>query len=132
LLGSHFAKIATIPSEGLVIMDQVGLLVDRWNQSHSEIVSVADGLDDIKQLESLDLFEQFLLNPQEFAAFLRKCWSRTYSALFVFQIQPLLSDLPCCVIHVWQHCNEKKDANIVQHLQDLQNELRVSGTWACF
>jgi hypothetical protein len=73
-------------------MDQVGLLVDQWNLSYSQTLNVhrvilsvdavsfrpratigsdgpVDGLDNIKQLESPDRFEQFLLNPKEFAAF---------------------------------------------------------------
>jgi hypothetical protein len=92
LLESHFAKIGTILSEALVDMDQVGLLVDLWNQSHSQTVNdrrviltidavsfrprvtirrhgAVDGLEDIKQFEGPDLFEQFMLSPKEFAAF---------------------------------------------------------------
>jgi hypothetical protein len=39
LLESRFVKLETILSEALVDMDQVGLPVDWWNQSHSETVN---------------------------------------------------------------------------------------------
>jgi hypothetical protein len=81
LLESHFAKLETILSGAMVDMDQVGLLIDPWNQFHSQnvndrrgILSVdaacfrprvttgsdntVDGLDNIKQLGSPDPFEQ--------------------------------------------------------------------------
>jgi hypothetical protein len=58
-------------------------------------VTIADdgsveGLEDIRQLESPDLFEQYLLSPKAFTAFLTKHYSAAYSAIFAFQIQPVL------------------------------------------
>jgi hypothetical protein len=53
-----------------------------------------DGLEDIEKVESPDLFEQYLLNPVEFMAFLRQPWSKACSALLGFQIQPIEHHLP--------------------------------------
>jgi hypothetical protein len=99
-------------SEALVDREGVGKLVTRWNASYPDTandrrvvlsidavsfrprVTIADdgsveGLEDIRQLESLDLFEQYLLSPKAFTVFLTKNWSASYSAIFAFQIQPL-------------------------------------------
>jgi hypothetical protein len=59
-----------------------------------------DGLKDLTDLDSPDLLTQFLSDPAAFSAFLREHWDSTYTALFVFQIQPLRPDLTCCVVHV--------------------------------
>jgi hypothetical protein len=81
-------------SKALVDLDQVRELVNLWDQSNSDtaidrpVVLSVDavvfrpkvtirsdgevvGLDDLANLESPDLFEQFLLHPQKFIAFLR-------------------------------------------------------------
>jgi hypothetical protein len=145
----HFAETGIILAEALTDLGRVGELVDRWNHSHSDtssdrrvVLSVdavafrprvtissdgsVDGLEDITQLEESELFEQYLLNPQEFTTFVRKYWSKAYSALFAFQIQPLLPHLPCCIIHAWPHCNGKGDAAIVKRLLTLREVLQNS------
>jgi hypothetical protein len=88
-------------------------------------VTIADdmsveGLEDIRQLDSSDLFEQYLLSPKTFTAFLAKLWSAVYSAIFAFQIQPILSSFPCCIVHAWPRRNEKGNEKIVTQLFDLQ------------
>jgi hypothetical protein len=106
----------------LVGLDRVGELVERWNNSSPEaqndrgivlsvdtvsflpLVTIANkgsagGLEDITQLESPDLIEQYLRNPKAFTAFLTKHWSQAYSALFAFQIQHIPPFLPCCIVH---------------------------------
>jgi hypothetical protein len=80
-------------SEALVDREGVGELVARWNASHPDTandrrvvlsvdavsfrphVTIADdgsveGLEDIRQLDSPDIFEQYLLRPKAFTAFL--------------------------------------------------------------
>jgi hypothetical protein len=106
-------------SKALVDLDQVRELVNLWDRSspytaidrrvvlsvdavafHRKVMIASDrevvGLDDLDKIESPDLFEQFLLHPQKFAAFLRDHWSKAYSLLLPFQIQPLRPGLPCC------------------------------------
>jgi hypothetical protein len=45
-----------------------------------------EGLDDLNELDNREVFEQFLLHPKEFTAFLKSDWSHAYSAGFAFQI----------------------------------------------
>jgi hypothetical protein len=113
LLQMHFARTGVVLSEALVDHEGVGELVTRWNASHPDTandrrvvllvnavsfrprVPIADdgsveGLEDIRQLESPDLFEQYLLSPKALTAFLTMHWSAAYSAIFAFQIQPVL------------------------------------------
>jgi hypothetical protein len=94
-------------SKALVDLDQVRELVNLWDQSspdtvmnHRAVLSVdavafrlevmitsdgeVIGLDDLDSLESPDLYEQFLLHPQKFTAFLRDHWSKAYSSLSTF------------------------------------------------
>jgi hypothetical protein len=128
LLRTHFAATGHVLSAALVDLQCVGELVVRWNNSSPEtqndrrVVLLVDavsfrpgvtiasdgsvgGLEDIAQLESPDLFEQYLRNPKESTAFLAKHWSQAYSALFAFQIQPILPSMPCFTVHAWPHCN---------------------------
>jgi hypothetical protein len=95
LLRTHFAASGHVLSAALVALDRVGELVERWNNSSLETqndrrvvlsvdavsfrphVTIANdgsvgGLEDITQLDSPDLFEQYLRNPREFTAFLTK------------------------------------------------------------
>jgi hypothetical protein len=103
-------------SKALVHLDQVRELVNLWDQSSPDtaierrvVLSVdavafrlkvmitsdgeAVGLDDLDNLESPDLFEQFLLHPQKFTEFLRDHWSKAYSSLLPFKFNP--SDPVC-------------------------------------
>jgi hypothetical protein len=112
LFQMHFARTAVVLSEALIDPEGVGELVMRWNASHPDTandrrvvlsvdpvsfrprVTTADdgsveGLEDIRQLESLDPFEQYLLSPKSFSAFPTKHWSAAYSAILAFQIQPV-------------------------------------------
>jgi hypothetical protein len=100
MLQSHFAETRTVLSHALIDIGQVGVLIDRWNNSNLEamndrrvVFSVdavafrpqitirsdgeVEGLDDIKNLESRDLFDQYLLHPEKFTAFLREHWNHT-------------------------------------------------------
>jgi hypothetical protein len=138
----HFACTGVILSEALVDRDGVGELVMRCNASHPDTasdhrvvlsvdavsfrprVTIADGgpvegLEDIRQLESPDLFEQYLLSPKAFTAFLTKYWSAAYSAIFAFQIQPVLPSLSCCIVHAWPRRNGKGNKKIVTRIFDL-------------
>jgi hypothetical protein len=139
----HFACTGVVLSEALVDLEGVGELVTRWNASHPDTandrrvvlsvdavsfrprVRIADdgsveGLEDIRQLESPDLFEQHLLSPKAFTEFLTKHWSAAYSAIFAFQIQPVLPSLPCCIVHTWPRRNGKGNEKIVTPLFDLE------------
>jgi hypothetical protein len=113
LLEMHFARTGVVLSEALVDREGVGELVTPRNASHPDtandrrVVLLVDavsfrprvtiagdgavkGLEDIRQLESHDLFEQYFLSPKAFTAFLTKRWSAAYSAISAFQIQPVL------------------------------------------
>jgi hypothetical protein len=81
------------------------------------------GLEDITQLESPDLFKQYLRNPKEFTAFLAKHWSQAYSVLSAFQIQRILPSLPCCFVHAWAHCSGKGRGKSRRVLFDLREIL---------
>jgi hypothetical protein len=61
-----------------------------------------------------------LLSPKAFTAFLTKHWSAAYSAIFAFQIQPVLPSLPGCIVHAWPGGNGKGNEKIVTRLFDLQ------------
>jgi hypothetical protein len=139
----HFARTGVVLSEALVDLEGVGRLVTRLKASHPDTandrravlsgdavsfrprVTIADngsvdGLEDIRQLESLDLFEQYLLGPKALTAFLTKHWSTASSAIFAFQIQPVLPSLPCCIVHAWPLRNGKGNEKVVTRLFDLQ------------
>jgi hypothetical protein len=93
-LESHFVRTGVVLSKALVDLDQVRELVNLCDQSSPDtaidcrvslsvdavafrpkVTITSDGevvaLDDLNNLESPDLFEQFLLRPQKFTAFLR-------------------------------------------------------------
>jgi hypothetical protein len=139
----HFARSGTILSQALVDRKQVGTLVAKWNESHTDtdrdrrvVLSVdavafrprvtvssegeVSGLEDISPLESTDLFEQFLVSPTKFTSFLQKHWKNAYSSLFAFQIQPLAQHLPCCIIHAWPHFSGQGDPKTVKRLLKLR------------
>lgn len=86
VLQGHFSASGAVISAALVDVDRVGELIRLWEQSSPEtamdrrivlaVDAVAfrprvtigsdgevDGLDDIKNLESPDLFDQYLLHP---------------------------------------------------------------------
>jgi hypothetical protein len=130
-------------SKALADLDQVRELVNLWDQSNPDTaidcrvvlsvnavafrhkVTIASdgevvGLDNLDNFESPDLFEQFLLHPQKFTTFLRDHWSKVYSLLFTFQIQPVRPGLPCCVIHAWPQPTGKANPDIVQRLLELR------------
>jgi hypothetical protein len=91
-------------------------------------VAIADdlsveGLDDLKELENREGFEQFLLHPKEFITFLKNHWNQAYSALFAFQIQPILPGLPCCIIHAWPHSKGTGNDHSLKRLFQLQSLL---------
>jgi hypothetical protein len=152
MLQSHFAETGIMLSYALVDIDQVGVLIDRWNDSNPEamndrriVLSVdavafrprvtirSDGeiesLDSIKNLESPDLFDKYLLHPEQFTGFLREHWDHWEHcdhadiSLFAFLIQPLLPDRPCCIIHAWPRTAGKRDLDVVERLLFLRDTL---------
>jgi hypothetical protein len=66
------------------------------------------------------LFETFLGQPQAFVSFLQEYWDAPYSALFVFQLQPLHSNLHCGVIHIVPATQGKGTQAIVARLFQLK------------
>jgi hypothetical protein len=58
-----------------------------------------EGLDNFRKFDP-SLFETFLGQPQAFVSFLQEHWDGAYSAFFVFQLQPLYSNLHRGVIHI--------------------------------
>jgi hypothetical protein len=145
-LQTRFAQTGAVVAEALLDIDQLGTVVEKWEGSHPDtatdrhvIVSVdavsfrprvtisedgeVEGLDDLTKLPDPDLFEQYLLHPKEFTEFLKVHWKHAYTAMFVFQIQPIQPHLPCCVIHVVPEKNGKGTADTVRRLLQLRDIL---------
>jgi hypothetical protein len=57
-----------------------------------------EGLKNLDPVESLDLFSQFLINPDEFVCFFKDHWDDAYSVMFVFKLQPVCSDYPFSIV----------------------------------
>jgi hypothetical protein len=74
------------------------------------------GLKSFEALESPDLFSQLLTNPNAFASFLKDHCHDIYSAMFVFQIQPVFPQYPCSIVHVLPAVNGKDTDAIIAKL----------------
>jgi hypothetical protein len=66
-----------------------------------------EGIKGLDCLESPDLFSQFVSNPHLFHDFVVTHWNEAYSALFVFQVQPISYQFMRCGVHVIQVVNGK-------------------------
>jgi hypothetical protein len=84
-----------------------------------------EGIEGLDCLESPDLFSQFVSNPHFFHDFVVTHWNEAYSALFVFQVQPISYQFTCCAVHVIQAVNGKGTPEIMrklEHIKDLVNQ----------
>jgi hypothetical protein len=81
------------------------------------------GFKGLNQLESPDLFSQFLTDPDAFVSFLRNHWRDAYSAMFVFQLQPVSPEYPCSILHVIPDVSGKGRPEIVDKLRELKADL---------
>jgi hypothetical protein len=82
-----------------------------------------EGLDKFPEFDP-NLFETFLRQPQVFVSFLQEHWDAAYSALLVFQLQPLHSNLYCRVIHIIPATQGKGTEAIVAILSQLKALLK--------
>jgi hypothetical protein len=78
-----------------------------------------EGLDNFPEFDP-SLFETFLGQPQAFVSFLQQHWDAAYSGLFVFQLQPLHSNLQCGIIHIVPAIQGKGTEVIVARLFQLK------------
>jgi hypothetical protein len=67
--------------------------------------------------------------PQAFAAFLKQHWADAYSALFVFQIQPIDASFHCSVIHIVTAVHGKGNSESVSRLFELKDTLQKRFTF---
>jgi hypothetical protein len=74
---------ARIPAR--LAMDAVAFRPLITNQKNGFV----EGTEDLDCLEFPDLFSQFVSNPHLFHDFVVTDWNEAYSALFVFQVQPI-------------------------------------------
>jgi hypothetical protein len=140
VLKSAFAQVRCAVSQALLDINEVGIIVDLWMRSSpcigfdTEVVFSVDavgfrsmivvhkdgrieGLNQTNEIE-VDLFDKLMGQPQAFAAFLKQHWADAYSALFVFQIQPIDSSFHCSVIHIVPAVHRKGNSEIVsQHFK---------------
>jgi hypothetical protein len=86
-----------------------------------------DGLDNLSQLETPDLFSQFITDPRHFHDFICQHWDSAYSSLFVDHIQPVAPDLTCCAIHCVATTNGKGNPATVAKLREMAAILGTKG-----
>jgi hypothetical protein len=54
-----------------------------------------EGIENIGNWTSPDIFTQFAVHPMKFHEFIFQHWDAAYSSLFVHQLQPLTVELAC-------------------------------------
>jgi hypothetical protein len=146
VLESAFAQVRCAVSQAFLDVNEVGTIVDLWMRSNPGIgfnIEVILSVDAVAfrpmivvhengRMESLnrtneievELFDKLMGQPQDFAAFLKHRWAGTYSALFVFQIQPIDPSFHCSVIHIVPAIHGKGNSEIVSRLFELKNTLQ--------
>jgi hypothetical protein len=148
LINSKFTKTRQVISDALQDSDRLGELINLWDQSGARsrsertvvlavdavafrpLVTVTEngevaGLKRLTQLDSPDLFTEFLRDPQAFSNFLQQHWKQAYSALHAFHIQPVNPKFPCCVIHVYPAENGKGNDDTRKTLLNLKTKLET-------
>jgi hypothetical protein len=134
-------------SETLVDPSRIGELIHLWRQAvppggvgcpvvllsvdpvaFRPLISIhEDGhverLKNMKELDSPDLFSQFISGPVAFLSFVKEHWDDAETALFAFQLQRLHPDDPCSIIHAMPATNGKGNREVVQKLLDLKDAL---------
>jgi hypothetical protein len=68
-----------------------------------------NGIQGMDYLQCTCLFSLFLLEQLAFQDFLRETFDRTYSLLFVYQIQSFNPEFPRCVVHIAPAVQGKRD-----------------------
>jgi hypothetical protein len=76
-----------------------------------------DGIEGFDSIESPDPLSQLIANPRLFHDFVVTHWKEAYSALFVFQIQPISNQFTCCAVHAIQAADGKGTPEIVIKLE---------------
>jgi hypothetical protein len=145
-LKSAFAQVRCTVSQALLDVNEVGTIVDLWIRSNpsigftTEVVLSVDavafrpmivvhedgrleGLNRTNEIE-VDLFDKLMGQPQAFATFLKQHWADAYSALFVFQIQPIDPSFHYSVIYIVPAVHGKGNSEIVSRLFRLKDTLR--------
>jgi hypothetical protein len=105
--------------EAILAVDSVAIRAVITIYENGEI----EGIDDVSNLTSPDMFTQFVAHPIKFHEFLFQYWDAAYSSLFVYQFQPLAPELACCAVHVVKATNDKGNEQTVGNLRKLQKSL---------
>jgi hypothetical protein len=137
--------VGSVASGALLDTQQIGQLIELWIPGNPDtrederlVLSVqtvafrpmitvskdstVDGLNHVFKIDG-HLFDQFSQQPQPFVAFLKKYWNQAHSALFLFQLQPVIPGLHCGVIHARPKINRKGTSEIVSLLFSLKRQL---------
>jgi hypothetical protein len=86
-----------------------------------------DGIEAFDSLKSPDLFSQLIANPCLFHDFVVTHWKDVYSAIFVFQIQPISNQFTCCAVHAIQAAHGKGTPETVTKLEQIRKLLTAHG-----
>jgi hypothetical protein len=68
-----------------------------------------------------------IANPRSFHDFVVTHWKEAYSALFVFQIQPISNQFTCCAVHAIQAADGKGTSETVIKLGQIRKLLTAHG-----
>jgi hypothetical protein len=85
------------------------------------------GIEDLSNLKSPDLLAQFVTHPKKFHEFIFQHWSAAYSSLFVYQLQPLTPEFPCCALHVVKATNGKGNNQTLEKFEEIAEILDSKG-----
>jgi hypothetical protein len=142
----RFSDPRPLIADALLNVNKMWHLIQLWEQANSgaienrQIVLAVDavafrprvtvneneevgGLKNLQQLEEIDIFQQFLTSPVDFAECLQNHEKDVYSALFALHIQTLNPVSSCAIIHVITDTKGKGNENIIASLHDLKNIL---------
>jgi hypothetical protein len=133
-------------------IDDINLLIDIWREANgisgsadsiSAILSIealavrltiaidesgkVEGLNGIHQLDTPDIFTQFVPNPCAFRDFATQHFDHAYSSLLVSQIQPIDPRFTCCLVHAPAAISGKGNEWTVVTLEAIAAKLRNTG-----
>jgi hypothetical protein len=82
-------------------------------------VGKVEGIQATDDLEYVDLFTQFMIDPVAFQDFVKDNFDHVCTSLFVYHIQPFNRKLTCCVVHIDPAANGKGNHETVHGLQPI-------------
>jgi hypothetical protein len=142
ILRSKFSAIRSAVSDSFLDIVQVDVPIKLWRKVNPEIESkcrvvlaveaaafrptitiredgIIEELDNFREFDP-SLFETFLRQPQAFVSFLQEHWDAADSAFFIFQLQPLHSNLHCGIVYIVPATQGKGTEVIVARLFQLK------------